>query len=462
MLLFLLTATPVASRLGAKGTETVFVNRFTDGLLDPELEFLGPVKDGGHIISNTAPGCWGPMITPHLKGGHEVTVPVAVAGADVGDSVLVRIKSIEITSLATASGNDYWVDGKFKGDPYCAAYHLRKDGTGEFFPETFVDGIGEDAIKYTHDGTSATPFKFANGYTMAFDSTRLVGVTVTKDAAETIAHSAKDYHAMPENSTQHSILTFAPAHLVGLVARTRPFMGQLGSCPAVALPDSHNAGDFGSFLIGAPHPAAVTEEMLELRTDGHMDINTVRAGALLIVPCKVQGCGLYFGDMHAMQGDGEIAGHTTDVSGTITVQAHVLKNLTLDGPLIFPNADDLPFLAKPITPVERKRANDVAKEWGLPPLEESLPIAVVGTGADLNKATQNGLERAAHLFGVDVPEIKNRATITGAIEIGRAPGVITVTLRVPASWLNALGLLNFALEQYGEHFEPTTGELVPN
>ena len=31
-------------------------------------------------------------------------------------------------------------------------------------------------------------------------------------------------------------------------------------------------------------------------------------------------CGIYFGDMHAMQGDGEIAGHTTDVSGTITVQ----------------------------------------------------------------------------------------------------------------------------------------------
>ena len=146
----------------AGGRETVFVHSFTDGRLDPELEFLGPVKSGGHIIANTAPGCWGPMITPHLKGGHEVTMPVAVAGAAIGDSVAIKIKNIEITSLATASGNDYWVDGKFKGDPYCAAYFARKDGTGEFFPETYVDGIGEDAIKFVKDDSPASPFRFAN------------------------------------------------------------------------------------------------------------------------------------------------------------------------------------------------------------------------------------------------------------------------------------------------------------
>eukprot|EP00635_Sarcinochrysidales_sp_CCMP3193_P005147 CAMPEP_0118914332 /NCGR_PEP_ID=MMETSP1166-20130328/14728_1 /TAXON_ID=1104430 /ORGANISM="Chrysoreinhardia sp, Strain CCMP3193" /LENGTH=459 /DNA_ID=CAMNT_0006853909 /DNA_START=26 /DNA_END=1405 /DNA_ORIENTATION=+ len=451
-MLLLLALSLASARLGTQSTtggkETVFVHEFTDGRLDPELEFLGPVKSGGHIIANTAPGCWGPMITPHLKGGHEVTMPVAVAGAEIGDAVALKIKNIEITSLATASGNDYWVDGRFQGDPYCAAYHARKDGTGEFFPETYVDGIGEDAIKYVKDDSPATPFKFANGYTMAFDSTRKFGVTVTKEAAEIMAVNAKDYHAMPENSTQHSILTFAPAHLVGLVSRTRPFMGQLGSCPAIALPDSHNAGDFGSFLIGAPHPSAVTAEDLLKRTDGHMDINTVRAGAVLVVPCKVQGCGLYFGDMHAMQGDGEIAGHTTDVSGTITAQVTLIKGLTMDGPLIFPNLEDLPFLAKPLTPMEKKKANDVVKQWNLPPIEDSLPIAVVGTGASLNDATQNGLQRAADLFQVDVPEIKNRATITGAVEIGRAPGVVTVTLRVPREWLDTIHLLDFATDQY--------------
>jgi formamidase len=56
------------------------------------------------------------MITPHLKGGHEVTLPTAVSGAEVGDAVAIRIKSISITSMATASGNDYMIDGKFKGE----------------------------------------------------------------------------------------------------------------------------------------------------------------------------------------------------------------------------------------------------------------------------------------------------------------------------------------------------------
>ncbi|MCB0182517.1 MAG: acetamidase/formamidase family protein, partial [Anaerolineae bacterium] len=67
------------------GHETVFVDQFIDGILDPSRPMLGPVRDGGHIVANTAPGCWGPMITPEIRGGHEVTRPVAVAGAEVGD-----------------------------------------------------------------------------------------------------------------------------------------------------------------------------------------------------------------------------------------------------------------------------------------------------------------------------------------------------------------------------------------
>ena len=50
-------------------TQTVFVNKFTDGILDPNEEMEYAVRDGGHIVANTAPGCWGPMITPALKGG---------------------------------------------------------------------------------------------------------------------------------------------------------------------------------------------------------------------------------------------------------------------------------------------------------------------------------------------------------------------------------------------------------
>ncbi len=79
---------------------TVYVNTFTDGILDPKKRMLGPVKDGGTIIANTAPGCWGPMITPSIKGGHEVTQPVAVENAEIGDAVVIRIRDITVTSTA--------------------------------------------------------------------------------------------------------------------------------------------------------------------------------------------------------------------------------------------------------------------------------------------------------------------------------------------------------------------------
>ena len=48
-----------------------------------------------------------------------------------------------------------------------------------------------------------------------------------------------------------------------------------------------------------------------------------------------------------------------------------------------------------------------------------------------------------------VPEVMNRATITGAIEIGRAPGVVQVTFRAPAKALAARGLDELVRTHYG-------------
>ncbi|CAM5193688.1 Acetamidase OS=Lysinibacillus sphaericus OX=1421 GN=LS41612_21915 PE=4 SV=1 [Lysinibacillus sphaericus] len=42
-----------------KAVETLFVNDFIDGILDPQQKMLGHVKNGGTIIANTTPGCWG-------------------------------------------------------------------------------------------------------------------------------------------------------------------------------------------------------------------------------------------------------------------------------------------------------------------------------------------------------------------------------------------------------------------
>ncbi|WP_028062101.1 acetamidase/formamidase family protein [Solirubrobacter soli] len=423
---------------------TVVVDTFTDGTLGPDVPMAGPVADGGHIVWNSAPGCWGPMITPAIKGGHEVCTPVFVEGAEVGDAIAIRIKDIAVTSLATASGNDQAMEGRFNGDPYCAPVCA---SCGTEWPETRIEGIGQQAVRCVNCGADATPFTFTNGYTVAFDGQ--LGVTVDQARAEELAHDAKRAAALPDNSVQNPILTFAPHDIVGLVTRMRPFLGQLGTSPSTTLPDSHNAGDFGAFLVGAPHKFALDAQALQQhKTDGHLDIDAVRAGATLICPVKIPGGGVYLGDMHAMQGDGEIAGHTADVAGTVTLQVTVIKGLGIDGPVLFPLEEDLPFLAKPLTAAERSRAEALAAREGVGAIEDSLPISVIGTGPDLNSATDNGLRRAAELLGLSVPEVMNRATIAGAIEIGRAPGVVQVTFRAPASALQAAGLKTYAEELY--------------
>ncbi len=406
---------------------------------------LGPVKDGGQIIAHTAPGCWGPMITPAIRGGHEVTRPVAVAGAEVGDAIAIHIEKITISSLATASGTDRSMPKRFNQDPYVAA-HCPECQT--VHPRTVVKGIGAQSIRCAECGADATPFVIEHGYTVVFDDDRKVGLTVDQSVAERIALDARRFAAIPEESIQNSILTFAPHDLVGVAIRLRPFLGQLGTTPGVRIPDSHNAGDFGTFLIGAPHEFALSANQLEQRTDGHMDIDAVREGAIIICPVKTPGGGVYLGDMHALQGDGEIAGHTCDVAGTAQLRVRLIKGLEIAGPILLPCVEDLPYLARPLSSEELDRANSLAAKFNLPAVERSAPLSFIGTGANLNAATENGLQRAASLLQMSIDEVKNRTTITGGIEIGRHPGVVQVTFLVPHVILERIGLLQIVSDHY--------------
>lgn len=430
----------------SKARRSVVVQEFTNSVLDPGAPMLGPVENGGTIIANTAPGCWGPMITPRLRGGHEVTKPVFVEGAEVGDGIAIRIREITVTSIATASGHDSSPEGFCLGDPYVAA---RCPVCDTIWPETHIEGSGQDSVKCDVCNNPVTPFEIVHGYTVTFDEARTVGLTVPSNVAALIAQKADHYSALPDGSRQHSILNYAPSDMPGTLVRTRPFMGQLGTCPSMPMPDSHNAGDFGAFLVGAPHEYGITvEQLAKHKTDGHMDIDAVRAGAILIAPVKVPGAGVYMGDMHAGQGDGEIAGHTMDVAGSVTLQVEVVKNYPLDGPVLFPLLEDLPPLAKPFSASEKAKGQRLAQKWGVSEIETLAPISVIGTAANLNDAIENGLERAAKLLDVGIAEVRNRATINGAIEIGRAPGVIQVTFLAPLARLDAVGLGDYAREQY--------------
>jgi len=216
------------------------------------------------------------------------------------------------------------------------------------------------------------------------------------------------------------------------------------------MPDSHNAGDFvrswwepptGS---ASPRPSWISTGPIATWT-----CNAVREGAVLICPVKVEGAGVYIGDSHANQGDGELSLHTTDITADVTVKVKVLKGLALEGPILLPVPEDLPYTARPYTRKELEIGERLAKEYGVALQRKKGPIQVIGTGPTINQATDNAIGRAARLLQMSPAEIRNRCTITGAVEIARLPGAVQLTIMAPLSRLDELGMGKLVRRQYG-------------
>lgn len=422
------------------------VDTYTNGIVGPSQPMLGPLADGGTLTTGTPPGCWGPMITPAFQGGHEVTQPVAIQGAEVGDSVALKIRKMRVTSTATSSGVMSFVEGRYHGDPFVSKFC---SNCGTEHPASHVEGIGEDAIRCDNCGAEVSAFRFSHGYVIVFDAENQVSLTVNQEIADRLAGKAALMSALPEMAAQHSILSLARADMPGIAAHMRPFLGNIGTTPSRDLPDSHNCADFGQYLVNAPHRYGMTrDELHAAKTDGHMDTNAVREGCILICPVKVPGAGVYMGDMHAQQGNGEIAGHATDVSGETEVTVEVIKKLTIDGPILLQNFDDLPPMARPMTAEQRKNVVALGARWGQHDIEQNGPITFLGSGADLNEATKNGLDRAAKVTGLPYDEVLNRATINGSIEISRLPGTVRVTFLCPMPVLDRMGIGHLVREKY--------------
>ena len=58
---------------------------------------------------------------------------------------------------------------------------------------------------------------------------------------------------------------------------------------------------------------------------GNMDVQQMQIGTTLLLPCFIDGCGLFVGDVHFAQGDGEVSGTAIEMGATVTVTTEVLK-----------------------------------------------------------------------------------------------------------------------------------------
>jgi len=65
---------------------------------------------------------------------------------------------------------------------------------------------------------------------------------------------------------------------------------------------------------------------------GNMDTPETRAGTTVYLPIFHDGAYFYFGDVHALQGDGEITGSGIETSADVTLQIDVIKNKKIAWP----------------------------------------------------------------------------------------------------------------------------------
>ena len=65
---------------------------------------------------------------------------------------------------------------------------------------------------------------------------------------------------------------------------------------------------------------------------GNMDASDIREGTTVYLPIFHDGAYFYFGDGHALQGDGEICGSGLETTMDVTLQIDVIKGRTIDWP----------------------------------------------------------------------------------------------------------------------------------
>ncbi|MBA3912898.1 MAG: acetamidase/formamidase family protein, partial [Acidobacteriales bacterium] len=103
-------------------------------------------------------------------------------------------------------------------------------------------------------------------------------------------------------------------HLARYSVPTRPMLGCIATAPppSNAPPGTGDSGHFG----------------------GNMDFNEIVEGPTVYLPVSVPGAYLYFGDGHALQGDGELNGNALETSMDVMLTVDVIAGKELPNPRV--------------------------------------------------------------------------------------------------------------------------------
>ncbi len=100
----------------------------------------------------------------------------------------------------------------------------------------------------------------------------------------------------------------------------------LGAAGGIALPPEPT-GALPSSVCGpeGSHKDKCLRTIPPRENGGNMDVQQMQVGTTLLLPCFVDGCGLFVGDVHYAQGDGEVSGTAIEMGAIVTVTTEIRK-----------------------------------------------------------------------------------------------------------------------------------------
>ena len=100
----------------------------------------------------------------------------------------------------------------------------------------------------------------------------------------------------------------------------------LGAAGGIALPPQP-IGALPSAVCGpeGAHKDECLRTIPPRENGGNMDVQQMQVGTTLLLPCFVDGCGLFAGDVHYAQGDGEVSGTAIETGAVVTLTVEIRK-----------------------------------------------------------------------------------------------------------------------------------------
>jgi len=170
---------------------------------------------------------------------------------------------------------------------------------------------------------------------------------------------------------------------------------QLAAAGGVALPPEPTSARPPEVCgVNGSHKNKCLRTIPPRENGGNMDVKQMVAGTTLLLPCFIDGCGFFIGDVHYAQGDGEVAGTAIEMGAVVTVETSIRKGMAsmvkqpqFEGGSQIKKLEPDSFHATVGYPF--KNAGEVPPQWAYLDSEKIKPLTQLSN--DLTLAARNSL-----------------------------------------------------------------------